>query len=70
MLTLAKRRDVPEKRFALLKGPLAVRHVYLACLLSLIFRSGRLSSRQRCSFRGRGAGTNCARHLAGVVPVR
>lgn len=25
----AKRRDVPEKRFALVKGPLAVRPVYL-----------------------------------------
>ncbi len=40
MLTLAKRRDVPEKRFAQLKGPLAVRHVSLhkqVCLLSLIF---------------------------------
>jgi len=73
MLTLAKRRDVPEKRFALLKGPLAVRHVSLhkqARLLSLIFRFGRLSSRQRCSFRGRGAGTSCAKQLAGVAPVR
>jgi hypothetical protein len=29
MLTLAKRRDVPEKRFALLKGPLAVRPLYV-----------------------------------------
>jgi hypothetical protein len=40
MLSLAKRRDVPEKRFALLKGPLAVRPVYLHKqdrLLSLVF---------------------------------
>ncbi|HEY8741710.1 MAG TPA: hypothetical protein VIU62_01320 [Chloroflexota bacterium] len=29
MLASAKRRDVPEKRFALVKGPLAVRPVYL-----------------------------------------
>jgi transposase len=29
MLAYAKRRDVPEKRYALLKGPLAVRPVYL-----------------------------------------
>jgi transposase len=29
MLTLSKRRDVPEKRFATVKGPLAVRPVYL-----------------------------------------
>jgi transposase len=29
ILALSKRRDVPEKRYALLKGPLAVRPVYL-----------------------------------------
>jgi len=29
MLALSKRRDVPEKRYALIKGPLAVRPVYL-----------------------------------------
>jgi transposase len=29
MLTRSKRRDVPEKRYALLKGPLAVRPIYL-----------------------------------------
>jgi len=29
MLASAKRRDVPEKRFALVKGPLAIRPVYL-----------------------------------------
>jgi transposase len=29
MLARAKRRDVPEKRYALLKGPLAVRPIYL-----------------------------------------
>lgn len=40
MLTRAKRRDVPEKRFALLKGPLAVRPVYLhkpERILALVF---------------------------------
>lgn len=29
MLALSKRRDVPEKRYALIKGPLAVRPIYL-----------------------------------------
>lgn len=29
LLTLSKRRDVPEKRYALIKGPLAIRPVYL-----------------------------------------
>jgi transposase len=29
MLALAKRRDVPEKRFALVKGPLAIRPLYV-----------------------------------------
>lgn len=29
LLTLSKRRDVPEKRYALVKGPLALRPVYL-----------------------------------------
>jgi hypothetical protein len=39
-LALSKRRDVPEKRYALLKGPLAVRPVYLhkqERILSLVF---------------------------------
>jgi hypothetical protein len=39
-LATSKRRDVPEKRYALLKGPLAVRPVYLhkqARILSLVF---------------------------------
>jgi hypothetical protein len=29
MLARSKRRDVPEKRYALIKGPLAIRPVYL-----------------------------------------
>jgi len=40
MLASAKRRDVPEKRFALVKGPLAVRPVYLhkqARIQALVF---------------------------------
>lgn len=40
LLTLSKRRDVPEKRYALLKGPLAVRPVYLhkqERILALVF---------------------------------
>ena len=40
MLERSKRRDVPEKRFALVKGPLAVRPVYLhkeERVLSLVF---------------------------------
>jgi transposase len=39
-LTTSKRRDVPEKRYALLKGPLAVRPVFLhkqERILSLVF---------------------------------
>jgi hypothetical protein len=39
-LATSKRRDVPEKRYALLKGPLAVRPVFLhqqARILSLVF---------------------------------
>jgi transposase len=39
-LAIAKQRDVPEKRYALLKGPLAVRPVYLhkqERILSLVF---------------------------------
>jgi hypothetical protein len=39
-LAASKRRDVPEKRYALLKGPLAVRPVFLhqqARILSLVF---------------------------------
>jgi transposase len=40
MLTLSKRRDVPEKRYALIKGPLAIRPVYLhkqERILGLVF---------------------------------
>jgi hypothetical protein len=40
MLTLSKRRDVPEKRYALIKGPLAIRPVYLhkqERILALVF---------------------------------
>ena len=40
MLTLAKQRDVPEKRYAVIKGPLAVRPVYLhkqERILALLF---------------------------------
>jgi transposase len=40
MLALSKRRDVPEKRYALVKGPLAIRPVYLhkqERILALIF---------------------------------
>ena len=40
MLAQAKRRDVPEKRFALVKGPLAVRPVYVhkeGRILGLVF---------------------------------
>src|SRR5262249_24935226 len=39
-LATSKRRDVPEKRYALLKGPLAVRPVFLhrqTRILSLVF---------------------------------
>ena len=38
--TTSKRRDVPEKRYALLKGPLAVRPIFLhkqERILSLVF---------------------------------
>ena len=40
LLALSKQRDVPEKRFALLKGPLAVRPLFLhhqSRILSLLF---------------------------------
>lgn len=40
MLSQSKRRDVPEKRFATVKGPLAVRPVYLhkeARIQALVF---------------------------------
>ncbi len=40
LLTRSKRRDVPEKRYALIKGPLAIRPVYLhkeERILALVF---------------------------------
>jgi transposase len=40
MLTVSKRRDVPEKRYATIKGPLAIRPVYLhkeERILGLVF---------------------------------
>src|SRR5262249_7010079 len=42
MLARSKRRDVPEKRYALIKGPLAVRPIYL-------HQEGRIRARIFCT---------------------